>query len=122
MSEEPESFTYTREELLDEFVHPDDRPALEEAHQKRALWGSARPVGFDAPADSLSEDTEQRTLNPRVRVQVPGGAPVLTWGARCPLLSTRTGSPAGASTPPSTPPTARAKSPPASRIRRAAGS
>jgi DNA-binding XRE family transcriptional regulator len=37
MSEEPEFFTYTREEFLDEFVHPDDRPALEEAHQKRAL-------------------------------------------------------------------------------------
>jgi len=26
MSEEPEFFTYTREEFLDEFVHPDDRP------------------------------------------------------------------------------------------------
>ena len=37
MSEEPEFFTYTREEFLDEFVHPDDRPALEEAHQRRAL-------------------------------------------------------------------------------------
>jgi hypothetical protein len=24
MSEEPEFFTYTREEFLDEFVHPDD--------------------------------------------------------------------------------------------------
>ena len=31
MSEEPEFFTYTREEFLDEFVHPDDRPAVEEA-------------------------------------------------------------------------------------------
>jgi DNA-binding XRE family transcriptional regulator len=37
MSEEPEYFTYTREEFLDEFVHPGDRPALEEARQKRAL-------------------------------------------------------------------------------------
>jgi hypothetical protein len=37
MSEEPEFFTYTREEFLDEFVHPDDHPALEEARQKRAL-------------------------------------------------------------------------------------
>jgi DNA-binding XRE family transcriptional regulator len=37
MSEEPEFFTYTREEFLDEFVHPDDRPALEEARQKRVL-------------------------------------------------------------------------------------
>src|ERR1700691_770356 len=37
MSEEPEFFTYTRDEFLDEFVHPDDRPALEEAHQKRVL-------------------------------------------------------------------------------------
>jgi hypothetical protein len=30
--------------------------------------------------------TEQRTLNPRVRVQVPGGAPVLTWGFINPVL------------------------------------
>jgi len=30
-------FTCTREEFLDEFVHPDDRPAVEEARQKRAL-------------------------------------------------------------------------------------
>ena len=25
MSEQPEFFTYTRDEFLDEFVHPDDR-------------------------------------------------------------------------------------------------
>ena len=56
MSEEPEFFSYTREEFLDEFVHPDDRPALEEARQKRALWGTARSIGFDAPADGLFED------------------------------------------------------------------
>jgi DNA-binding XRE family transcriptional regulator len=37
MSEEPEFFTYTRDEFLDEFVHPDDRPAVEEARQQRAL-------------------------------------------------------------------------------------
>jgi DNA-binding XRE family transcriptional regulator len=37
MSEEPEFFSYTRDEFLDEFVHPADRPALEEAHQKRVL-------------------------------------------------------------------------------------
>jgi DNA-binding XRE family transcriptional regulator len=37
MSEGPEFFSCTRDEFLDEFVHPDDRPALEEAHQKRAL-------------------------------------------------------------------------------------
>ena len=37
MSEEPEFFTYTREEFLDEFVHPDDRPTVEEARQRRAL-------------------------------------------------------------------------------------
>ena len=30
-------FTCTREEFLDEFVHPDDRPAVGEARQKRAL-------------------------------------------------------------------------------------
>lgn len=37
MSEQPEFFTYTRDEFIDEFVHPDDRPAVEEARQKRAL-------------------------------------------------------------------------------------
>ena len=37
MSEEPEFFSYTRDEFLDEFVRPEDRPALEEAHQKRVL-------------------------------------------------------------------------------------
>jgi hypothetical protein len=38
MSEEPEFFTYTREEFLDEFVHPDDRPAQE----RRARIGRCR--------------------------------------------------------------------------------
>jgi DNA-binding XRE family transcriptional regulator len=37
MNEEPKFFTYTREEFLEEFVHPDDRPALEEGRQKRAI-------------------------------------------------------------------------------------
>jgi DNA-binding XRE family transcriptional regulator len=37
MSEQPEFFTYTRDEFIDEFVHPDDRAAVEEARQKRAL-------------------------------------------------------------------------------------
>jgi len=37
MSEEPEFFTYTREEFLGEFVHPDDRPTVEEARQRRTL-------------------------------------------------------------------------------------
>jgi DNA-binding XRE family transcriptional regulator len=37
MSEQPEFFTYTRDEFIDEFVHPDDRPAVEEARQKRTL-------------------------------------------------------------------------------------
>jgi hypothetical protein len=37
MSKEAEFFTYTREEFLDEFVHPDDQPAVEEARQQRAL-------------------------------------------------------------------------------------
>jgi DNA-binding XRE family transcriptional regulator len=37
MSEEPEFFTYTRDEFVDEFVHPDDRAAVEDARQKRAL-------------------------------------------------------------------------------------
>ena len=35
MSEEPEFFTYTREEFLDEFVHPDDRQAVEESRHRR---------------------------------------------------------------------------------------
>ena len=35
---EPEEFrSYTRDEFLDEFVHPDDREAVEEAHQRRVL-------------------------------------------------------------------------------------
>ena len=37
MSGEPEFFFYMRDEFLDEFVHPDDRPVLAEAHQKRVL-------------------------------------------------------------------------------------
>jgi len=37
MNEEPEFFTCTREEFLDEFVHPDDRPAVEEARRRRAV-------------------------------------------------------------------------------------
>ena len=37
MSEQGEFFTYTREELVDEFVHPDDRVAVQEARDKRAL-------------------------------------------------------------------------------------
>jgi hypothetical protein len=76
MSEEPEFFAYTREELLDEFVHPDDRPALEEAHQKRALWGTARSIGFDAPADSLSEDMLWARLSLALaRLGVRAGSP-----------------------------------------------
>ncbi len=31
MSEQPQFYSYTREEFIDEFVHPDDRPAVEEA-------------------------------------------------------------------------------------------
>ena len=42
MSEEPEFFTYTREEFLDEFVHPDDRPTVEEARHPRRLHSRAR--------------------------------------------------------------------------------
>jgi DNA-binding XRE family transcriptional regulator len=37
MSEKPEFFTYTRDDFLDEFVHSDDRAAVEEARQKRTL-------------------------------------------------------------------------------------
>jgi DNA-binding XRE family transcriptional regulator len=37
MSEQPEFFTYTRDEFTEEFVHPADRSAVEEARQRRAL-------------------------------------------------------------------------------------
>ena len=37
MSEQPEFFSYTRDEFIDEFVHSDDRTAVEEARQKRVL-------------------------------------------------------------------------------------
>jgi DNA-binding XRE family transcriptional regulator len=37
MSEQGEFFTYAREEFVDEFVHPDDRAAVQEARDKRAL-------------------------------------------------------------------------------------
>jgi DNA-binding XRE family transcriptional regulator len=37
MSEQDEFFSYTRDEFVEEFVHPDDRAAVEDARQKRAL-------------------------------------------------------------------------------------
>ncbi len=37
MSELGGFFTYTRDEFVDEFVHPDDRVAVQEARDKRAL-------------------------------------------------------------------------------------
>jgi DNA-binding XRE family transcriptional regulator len=37
MNEQGEFFTYSRKELVDEFVHPDDRVAVQEARDKRAL-------------------------------------------------------------------------------------
>ncbi|MGO8884867.1 MAG: helix-turn-helix domain-containing protein [Streptosporangiaceae bacterium] len=37
MSEDGEFFTYTRDEFLEEFVHPGDRAAVEEARDRRAL-------------------------------------------------------------------------------------
>jgi DNA-binding XRE family transcriptional regulator len=37
MSDQPEFFTYTRDEFMEEFVHPDDRAAVEDARQTRAL-------------------------------------------------------------------------------------
>ena len=42
MSEQPQFFSYTREEFLDEFVHPDDCPAVEEARQRRKPQVAAR--------------------------------------------------------------------------------
>jgi DNA-binding XRE family transcriptional regulator len=41
MSEQPQFFSYTREQFLDEFVHPDDRPAVEEARRRRKLQVAA---------------------------------------------------------------------------------
>jgi len=35
MSEQGQSFTYTRDEFVEEFVHPDDRAAVEDARQRR---------------------------------------------------------------------------------------
>lgn len=37
MSEQPEFYTYTRDEFMEEFVHPNDRAAIQDARQKRAL-------------------------------------------------------------------------------------
>ena len=37
MSEQPEFYTYTRDEFMEEFVHPDDRAAVQDARQKRVL-------------------------------------------------------------------------------------
>jgi hypothetical protein len=48
MSDQPEFSTYTRDEFIDEFVHPDDRPAAEEARQKRTLLS---PEGADGQRD-----------------------------------------------------------------------
>ena len=42
MSEQPEFFSYTRAEFLDEFVYPDDRQATEEARQRRKLQVAAQ--------------------------------------------------------------------------------
>jgi DNA-binding XRE family transcriptional regulator len=37
MSDQGEFATYTRDEFLEEFVHPDDRAAVADAKEKRAL-------------------------------------------------------------------------------------
>jgi DNA-binding XRE family transcriptional regulator len=37
MSEQGEFVTYTRDEFMEEFVHPDDRAAVEESRQRRTL-------------------------------------------------------------------------------------
>jgi DNA-binding XRE family transcriptional regulator len=37
MSQQPEFFTYTRDEFVQEFVHPDDRAAVQDARQRRVL-------------------------------------------------------------------------------------
>ncbi|XVQ07148.1 helix-turn-helix domain-containing protein [Spirillospora sp. CA-255316] len=42
MSEQRQFFSYTREEFLDEFVHPDDRPSVEGARRRRKLQVAAQ--------------------------------------------------------------------------------
>jgi DNA-binding XRE family transcriptional regulator len=37
MTESGEFFTYTRDQFLEEFVHPEDRAAVQDAREKRAL-------------------------------------------------------------------------------------
>jgi hypothetical protein len=37
MTDQPEFCTYTRDEFMEEFVHPDDRAAVLDARQKRVL-------------------------------------------------------------------------------------
>jgi DNA-binding XRE family transcriptional regulator len=37
MSEQEEFFTYSRAEFVEEFVHPDDRAAVEDARERRTL-------------------------------------------------------------------------------------
>jgi DNA-binding XRE family transcriptional regulator len=37
MSEQGEFYTYTREQFMDEFVHPDEGPAVEDARNQRTL-------------------------------------------------------------------------------------
>jgi DNA-binding XRE family transcriptional regulator len=37
MSEQEEFFAYSRDEFVDEFVHPDDRAAVEDARERRTL-------------------------------------------------------------------------------------
>src|SRR5689334_1152821 len=44
---------------------------------------TARGTCWHGLAQAQQEDTnKQRTLNPRVRARVPGGAPVMTFGVR----------------------------------------
>jgi hypothetical protein len=37
MSEQEEFFTYSRDEFVEEFVHPDDRAAVQDARERRTL-------------------------------------------------------------------------------------
>ena len=45
MSGQGEFFTYTRDEFLEEFVHPDDRAAVRGARERRALQVRAEYLG-----------------------------------------------------------------------------
>lgn len=57
MSQEPDFFSYTREEFRDEFVHPDDRPVLDEAHL--LAYTGRQHADRRAALDRMTEDASK---------------------------------------------------------------